>query len=348
MIFGKKGVIGIDIGSSAIKLAELKDSRKGFELKSIGEALLPENSIINKVIAKNAAVSETIVTLLQDLGVKSKNVAISISGNSVIIKKVTLPKMSESELKESIPWELEQYLPQSIEDVNYDFQVLPNSTDDGNMDVLIVAAKKDIANSYISLVSSIGLNPIVLDVDAFALENTYEINYEREPGILALANIGASVTNINVLKNGVSVFTRDVSVGGNQFTEWLMKDMNLSYEESEQKKYTLNNDDKSDDLDRISNDFVDLLTGEIKRTLDFFSSNFWKEKVNKMIISGGSSKVPNTKEVLEEITDIPVEILNPFRNISYSNLDFDPKYLSEIAPKMGVAVGLASRRFGDG
>lgn len=348
MLFGKKGVIGIDIGSNAIKLAELNTSRKGYELKNIGEALLPKDAIQNKVIANNEAVAETILTLLQDLGIKTKNVAISVSGNSVIIKKVTLPKMSEAELSESIPWELEQYLPQSIEDVNYDYQVLPNETDDGNMDVLIVAAKKDIANSYISLVSSIGLNPIVLDVDAFALENMYEINYEKEPGILALANVGASVTNINVLKNGVSVFTRDVSMGGNQFTEWLMKDLSISYEEAEQTKYTLNQEDKPEDVDRISNDFVDLLTGEIKRTLDFFSSNFWKEKVNKLVLSGGSSKVPNAKDVLEEITDIPVEILNPFRNISYSNLDFDPDYLNDVGPKMGVVIGLASRKFGDG
>lgn len=346
MLFGKKGIIGIDIGSNSIKLAELKDSRKGFELRNIGEALLPKDSIQNKAITNSEAVAETIRTLLQDLGIKNKNTVISISGNSVIIKKVTLPTMSEAELNESIPWELEQYLPQSIEDVNYDYQVLPSQANDGNMDVLIVAAKKDVANSYLSLVSSIGLNPVVLDVDAFALENMYEINYEREPGIVALANVGASITNINILKDGISVFTRDVSIGGNQFTDWLMKDLDISYEEAEQTKYNLNSD-KSDDIDRLSNDFVDLLTGEIKRTLDFFSSNFWKEKVEKLVLSGGSSKVPNTKEVLEEVTDIPVEILNPFRNISYNNLNFDPDYLHDIGPKMGVALGLASRRFGD-
>lgn len=346
-MFGKKGIIGIDIGSNSVKIAELKSSRKGFTLKNIGEALLPKDSIQNKAITNAEAVAETLQTLLKDLGIKIKNSVISISGNSVIIKKVTLPAMSEAELSESVPWELEQYLPQSIEDVNYDYQVLPGDTSDGNMDVLIVAAKKDVANSYISLVSSIGLNPVILDVDAFALESLYEINYERQPGIVALANVGASITNINILKDGVSVFTRDVSVGGNQFTEWMMKDLDLSYEEAEQTKFTLNDEDKSHELDRISNDFVDLLTGEIKRTLDFFSSNFLKERVDRLILSGGSSKVPNTKEVLEELTEIPVELLNPFQNIIYNSMSFDSEYLRDIGPKMGVVLGLASRSVGD-
>ncbi len=347
MFFGKKGVIGIDIGSNAIKLAELKQSRGGYQLKNIGEALLPKDSIVNKVITNQEAVAETILTLLQDLNIKTKNTVISISGHSVIIKKITLPQMTDDELEESIPWELEQYLPQSIEDVNFDYQVLSSDATDGNMDVLIVAAKKDIANSYISLVTSVGLNPIVVDVDVFALESMYEINYESHSGIVALVNIGASVTNINIIKDGISVFTRDITIGGNQFTDWLMKELNVSYEEAEQIKYNLDKENSSINIDRISNDFVDLVTGEIKRTLDFFSSNFWKEKVNNIMLCGGSSKVPNIKEVLEEITEINVEMLDPFQNIIISDMEFDPDYLDDIAPKMGVVVGLASRRYGD-
>ncbi|MGH9976878.1 MAG: type IV pilus biogenesis protein PilM, partial [Nitrososphaeraceae archaeon] len=197
MFLGKKEVVGLDIGSNSIKLAELKETKKGYQLKNIGETLLPPEAIVNKVITNRDAVSEAIYSLIEELRVKTKNAVISISGHSVIIKKVSIPKMSEKELREAVPWELEQYIPQNIEDVNYDFQILPGQTAEGNMDVLIVAAKKDITNDYINVVNDAGLNPVVVDVDVFALENMYEANYPESGGVVALVNIGASVTNIN-------------------------------------------------------------------------------------------------------------------------------------------------------
>ena len=227
MFLSRKELVGLDIGSNAVKLVELKSSKNGYQLKNIGEAILPLNSIVNKIIENRDAVADTISSLFEDLRVKTKNVAISISGHSVIIKKVSLPKMSEKELRESIPWELEQYIPQSIQDVNYDYQVIPGETPEGNIDVLIVAAKKDVTNSYVSVVTDVGLNPVVVDVDVFALENMYEINYPESEGLVALVNIGASVTNINILKDGVSIFTRDITTGGNQFTDWIIKDIGL-------------------------------------------------------------------------------------------------------------------------
>ncbi|MGH7790814.1 MAG: type IV pilus biogenesis protein PilM, partial [Thermodesulfobacteriota bacterium] len=230
MFLGKKEVVGLDIGSNSIKLAELKETKKGYQLKNIGETLLPPEAIVNKVITNRDAVSEAIYSLIEELRVKTKNAVISISGHSVIIKKVSIPKMSEKELREAVPWELEQYIPQNIEDVNYDFQILPGQTPEGNMDVLIVAAKKDITNDYINVVNDAGLNPVVVDVDVFALENMYEANYPESGGVVALVNIGASVTNINILKNGVSVFTRDITTGGNQFTELIQKEFDVGYD----------------------------------------------------------------------------------------------------------------------
>jgi len=347
LIFGKKDSIGLDIGSSTIKLAELKETKRGYQLKNIGEALLPPEAIVNKVITNREAVSEALYTLIEDLRIKTKNVAISISGHSVIIKKVSLPKMTEKELREAIPWELEQYIPQSIEDVNYDFQILPGQTPEGNMDVLIVAAKKDIASDYIAVVNDAGLTPVVLDVDVFALENMYEANYPQSPGIVALVNIGASVTNVNILRNGISVFTRDITIGGNQFTELIQKEFDMSYDEAEKMKNSLSRGEAQAELDRISQDFTDLICGEIKRTLDFFSTTLWREKVDKIMVGGGTSKVPRIRDVLEDITNASVEIINPFRSISYSPSDFDPKYIQDIAPKMGVTIGLALRRMGD-
>jgi type IV pilus assembly protein PilM len=347
LFLGRKGVVGLDIGSNTIKVLELKNTKKGHQLKNVGEAVLPHQSIVNKVISKPDAVADTLSVLMDDLRIKTKNVAISISGHSVIIKKVSMPNMSHNELKESIPWELEQYIPQSIQDVSYDYQVIPGETPDGNIDVLIVAAKKDVTNSYISIVNEVGLNPVIVDVDVFALENMYEINYSESEGVLALVNIGASVTNINILKDGLSIFTRDITVGGNQFTDWIIKELDCDYEEAESMKFALISGEQNPQVERISHDFIDLICGEIKRTLEFFSSTLWKGKIETIMLGGGSSKVPGLKEMLTDMTESGVEMMNPFRTISYDTGDFDPDYLEDLAPKMNVVMGLALRKPGD-
>ncbi len=347
MFFGKKDIIGLDIGSSAIKLAEIKETRKGYQLKNIGEAIIPPEAIVNKIIINSDAVVEAVSSLIGNLGIKTKDAAISISGHSVIIKKVSLPQMSQRELREAIPWEIEQYIPHSVNEVNYDFQILPGESPEGNMDVLIVAAKKDIANDYIAVASDAGLNPVVVDVDVFALENMYEVNYPSSDEIVALINIGASVTNINILKEGVSIFARDITVGGKQFTEWIQKEFDLSYDEAEKKKYSLGVNTSIPELGRITLDFTELICGEIKRTLDFFSTTMTsRETVRKIILGGGSSKIPHLREMLQDKSGAMVEMVNPFRNVLYSERDFDPEYILDIAPKMGVVVGLALRRIG--
>lgn len=347
MFFGNRGLIGLDIGSSTLKLAELKIGRSGYALKNIGEAILPSDSIVKKVVTNREGVESTLSNLIRDLGIKNKNVVISVSGHSVIIKKVTLPTMTKNELAESIPWELEKYLPQSVDDVNFDYKVLPGETLKGNMDVLIAAAKKDVTNDYITIARNVGLNPVIVDVDVFALENMYEINYQNTGGTIALVNIGASVTNINILKEGISIFTRDITTGGNQFTEWIMKEQDLSFEEAENEKYSLSSGDSTLEIERVTNDFIDLITAEVRRTLDFFTSNFSQDPISKIVLSGGSSKVPNIREDLQDVTGTDVEIVNPFNNISVSDSEFDPAYIAEISPKMGVVIGLASRSLRD-
>ena len=347
MFLSKKELVGLDIGSNTVKLLELKSVKGGYQLKNIGEALLPKDAIVNKIIDNYDAVSETMAALFSDLRVKTKNVAISISGHSVIIKKVSLPKMSENELRESIPWELEQYIPQSIHDVNYDYQIMPGETPEGNIDVLIVAAKKDVTNSYVSVVREAGLNPVVVDVDVFALENMYMVNYPESDGLVSLVNIGASVTNINILKDGISVFTRDITTGGNLYTEWIMKETNAGFEEAELLKTSAKDGQMPPELEQVTREFVDMISGEIKRTLDFFSSTLWTSKVNQILIGGGSSGVAGLRDALSDITDAAVDFMNPFRNVAYDPNDFDPEYIQSIAPKMSVVMGLASRKPGD-
>jgi type IV pilus assembly protein PilM len=213
--------------------------------------------------------------------------------------------------------------------------------------VLIVAAKKDVTSSYVSVINEIGLNPVVVDVDVFALENMYEINYPESEGLVALVNIGASVTNINILKDGVSIFTRDITTGGNQFTDWIIKDLGLSFEEAEKMKASMREGEVTQELEGLTHNFNDLICGEIKRTLEFFSSTLWRSKVGNILVGGGSSKVHGLKDVLADMTEANVDFMNPFRSISYDKNDFDPEYIEAIAPKMGVVMGLAMRKPGD-
>ena len=350
MIFGlgkSKGIIGLDIGTSSIKLAELKETKRGYQLVSLGESFLQPESIVNKAIVDPEAVIDSISSLIDEHKIKTSNAAISISGHSINIKKVSLPLMDEKELKDAIPWELEQYIPHSINDVNYDFQILPGENAEGNMDVLIVAAKKDVADTYVYIVTEAGLNPVVLDVDAFALENMYELNYEETDEVVALINIGASVTNINILKEGISIFTRDITTGGYQFTDAIKSEFNVDYDEAERMKFSMGAGTIPPELDRLARDFTDSVSGEIKRTIDFFSKTIWKDAVQQIIISGGSSKVPCFLETLRETLGTRVDLIDPFQNIAYSDSDFDPEYIEDVGPKMGVAIGLSLRRLGD-
>jgi len=344
LLLGKGGVLGIDIGSSSIKLVELEQYGNAYQLRSIGETPLPPGSIVNKTIAKSEAISHILSTLINDLEIETDDAAISISGDPVLIKRVSLPKMSNAELKKSITWELEQSISQRIKEINYDYQVLPGKSAQDNIDVLIVAANKNATKDYISIVTDVGLNPVIVDLDVFSLESMYEVNYPESEGLLALVNIGASVTNINIIENGESVFARDLPVGGNLYTHLIMAEMDLTYEEAEEVKHTQRVGLTDPGLKLFANNFIDLICSEINRTLDFFSSAHCNEKVKRIMIGGGSSSIPGMKDALSEITECYVGILNPFRKIAYSEEAFDPEYIEDVSPKMNIAMGLALRK----
>jgi type IV pilus assembly protein PilM len=231
-----KLAVGLDIGSGSIKLCQLKPGKKGnYQLISFGMVQLPPEAIVDGALMNSTAVVDGIQELFASQKIKHKEVATSVSGHSVIIKKINLPQMTPEELEESIQWEAEQYIPFDINDVNIDVQILnTESTQAGQMDVLLVAAKKDMVNDYTEVIASAGLTPVVVDIDAFAVQNQFEINYEvPRSETVVLVNIGASVTNINVLANGISTFTRDISIGGGQFTDAVQKALNVSYDEAE-------------------------------------------------------------------------------------------------------------------
>src|SRR5438128_1610170 len=232
--------LGLDIGSSSVKLVQLKEAKRGYVLEAFGVAPLPPEAIVDGALMNSTAIVEAIRQLVTQYKLKNREVAIGVSGHSVIIKKISMPKMTQEELEESIQWEAEQYIPFDVKDVNIDVQILSPAdvdTGTGQMDVLLVAAKKDMINDYTSVVSEAGLLPVVVDVDAFAVQNSFEVNYDVPKNeTIVLVNAGASVANINVLANGLTTFTRDVTMGGNQFTEEIQKQLNVSYDEAEKLK----------------------------------------------------------------------------------------------------------------
>src|SRR5213078_3813575 len=233
-----KLALGLDIGSSSVKLVQLKDQKRGFILEAFGVSPLPPEAIVDGALMNNGAIVDAIRQLVGQFKLKNREVAIGVSGHSVIIKKISMPRMTREELEESIQWEAEQYIPFDVKDVNIDVQILsPEGADPGTgqMDVLLVAAKKDMINDYTSVVAEAGLTPVVVDVDAFAVQNAFEVNYELPKNeTIVLVNAGASVCNINVLANGLTTFTRDLTMGWNQFTEEIQKQANGSYGEAEE------------------------------------------------------------------------------------------------------------------
>lgn len=348
-MFGERGIIGLDIGSSYIKIAQVKESRSGYELTAFDMLPISPELIVEGSIIDSIRLTEALREIIRKAKIKAKDAVISVSGHSsVIIKRISLPEMTEEELGESIKFEAEQYVPFDIEDVNLDFQILGPKDEPGQMEVILVAVKKDIINDYVALVKDAGLNTVIVDVDAFALENMYSINYDIEPDSnVALINIGASTVNINVMRGGTSVFIRDSSMGGNLYTEALQKEFNITYEDAERLKRgealeKVTPEEASPLIMHASGDII----GEVSRSLDYFRTSTHNPEIREVILSGGCSLIKDFQRLLSEKVGIAVNKAEPFRNIKISK-KLDASYIEEIAPIAAVVVGLAIRRPGD-
>ncbi len=343
--------IGLDIGSSSVKLVHLLEVKRGFVLDAFGVAPLPPEAIVDGALMNSTAIVEAIRELAAQHKLKSKEVAIGVSGHSVIIKKISLPRMSQEELDENIQWEAEQYIPFDVKDVNIDVQILDAGADaNGQMSVLLVAAKKDMINDYTAVVNEAGLIPVIVDVDAFAVQNAFEANYEPSKSeTIVLVNAGASVVNINILSRGLTTFTRDISMGGNQFTEEIQKQLNVSYDEAE--KLKVGGDASKDvdgvvpqEVDRVIQGVADQLAGEIQRSLDFYAASAADAQISRVYMSGGTVKIPALFRAIEGRVGVPVELLDPFKRVEIDKRKFDPKLMSDLAPSIAVAMGLGLRR----
>ena len=352
-VFSKeRPIIGLDIGSSAVKAVELAPHGKGYRVAAFGIEPIPADAIVDGAIIDAGAVADAIRRVFQNGGgntggFKSKDVCASLSGSAVIVKKITLPVMTPTELSESIHWEAEQYIPFDIQDVNLDYQILDPGTGPesrGGMEVLLVAAKKDKIGDYTSVIAQAGRAAVVVDVDAFALQNAYETNYGFEPGqVVVLLNTGASAININILLGDQSVFTRDISIGGHAYTEAVQKELDLPYDAAEQVKKGIPVDGATfDDARPILHAITENVLLEIQKTFDFFRASASSDRIDRIVVSGGAARVDGFRDMLHERFGAPVEEFDPFRHVTW-----DEKKLGAPPPEAAsaaVAVGLALRK----
>ena len=349
MLFSsKRETVGIDIGSSSVKLVQLREQKGAYHLVNVGILPLPAEAIVDNTLMDSSSIVETIKNILSNLAVKATDAACSISGNAVIIRKIALPAMTTEELEEQIQWEAEQYIPFDINDVNIDFQILAqDELDPTRMNVLLVASKKDIVNDYLTVFNETGLKLSVIDVDSFAVQNAFEINYDVFPEeVIALVNIGAGIMNLNIVKAGASLFTRDVQMGGSVYTDEIQKHFGVSSEEAERIKISGESPDGGR-LQDIMSRLNETLALEMRRSLDFYNSTANEGKISRVYLSGGAAKTALLAEAVGQRLGVPVEVLHPFQKIKCSEKDFDLEYLKEIAPLVTVAMGLATRRLGD-
>jgi type IV pilus assembly protein PilM len=347
MLFGKKkSVAGLDVGSSSIKMVELEGKADNLSLVNLGFENLPSDTIIDGQIMELNTVSDVIRNLCVNHGVNADNVVTGVSGHSVIIKNIVLPPMSREELEESIDWHAEEHIPFDLADVSLDYQVTAETSSATH--VLIAACKRERIDNIRQAIQLSGRQPVVIDVDTFALQNCYEVNYQpRESDVVTLLNIGASTMNVNIVKGSRSLFTRDITVGGSQFTDVIQRNLGLNYQQAEAMKRGAQSmpgmEEKS--IEPLMSNVTEIVANEIQKTFDFYrtTSEDTQTVVQKILISGGGSKLQGLAQELSQRLELPVEVMNPFRNINVDNRKFDAGYMSEIMPEMAVAVGLAIR-----
>jgi type IV pilus assembly protein PilM len=350
MFFEKKDhLIGLDIGSRTIKLGEVVQTKKDRVLQKFGMADLPQGAIVEGRIKEPTAVADTIKGLVKDLKVKEQNVATSVAGYSVIIKRITVGKMTDEALQDSIQYEAEQYIPFDVEDVNIDFHIIGDHESNPNqMNVMLVAAKKEIVDEYVDVLEIADLNPCVIDIDVFALERVFEDNYLNEEGNIALIDIGANKMNINIVKDYMSAFTRDVSIGGEQIVQEIASRFDCPFEEAEAIKLGKTKDKAPEkEVQEIIRSFTSKWCNEIRRAIDFYHSTYADEDIKKIILSGGATQTAGFSEFLAAETSVDVQICNPFTSVSINEKQHDTDYLQKIAPQAVICMGLASRRVHD-
>jgi type IV pilus assembly protein PilM len=346
-LFSKvENLVGLDIGSHSVKLMQVSTGTIKPRLISMGIAPLPRDSLVEGRVTKPEVVANAIRLLATHLDIKKRAVATSISGYDVMIKKIELPTMTEDELETRMHSELGQYIPYNIDEVDVDYQIIDLAKDRPNfMDVLLVAAKKESIGDFNNILKLAGFDPFVVDVDFFALSNSFEVTYGFEDKRIALLDIGANKSIMNIAYKGVPIFTRSISIGGNQITDNVKECFNISFEEAESVK--LGEAPVKYPARELEEIFVSTVSGwvtECRRAVDFYYHNYPDQSIDAFYLSGGSCRIPGLNKVLSEHLEVPVEIFNPLSGIQYDMKQFDQAYVDYIGPQMAISLGLALRK----
>jgi type IV pilus assembly protein PilM len=340
-----KNCIGLDLGSSAVKLTQVKKGRSGFQLLNFGIEPVPPDTIVDGAILNHSGVVDAVRALFDRLKIKQREVALAISGNAIIIKKIFVPAMTPDELEEQVPWEAEHHIPFSKKDVEIDYQALSGKNAQGQMELLLVAAKREVVADYAAVAREASLTPVVVDVAAFAVQNGFEAAYGATHDVVALINVGASLSTINILANGTTSFTRDVTTGGNALTDEIKRQMACSGEEAEAMKVAFSEGDAPPDVGRILTYTSQQMAGEFQKSLDFFLSSHPDTSISKIYLCGGSARVPPLTAAIEARARVPVEVMDPFRGQRAPHLD--EQFLRAHGAQGVVSLGLALRGAGD-
>jgi type IV pilus assembly protein PilM len=339
-------LVGVDIGSSSIKVCQIRESRKGLELIRLGFAPLPAQTIVDGHVMNSGAVVETLSRLFHDKKIKQRDVAMSVSGQSVIIRKITVPMMTPAELAEQIQWEAEQHIPFDIKDVQIDYEVLRRRPEAGQMDLLLVAAKKDEIQDYAQLARDAKLRPQVVDIDAFTIQNVFEFSRGLPPEqTVALINVGASLSTLNIVARGVSTFTRDIANGGNLISDEIRKRMGISFEQAEDLKCGRAEAGAPPfQVAQVMESVIDSIAGEIQRSLDFFMATSGEAEIARIFLMGGTARIALLPQAIERRARVGVEVFSPLEKIGVDSAQVDPTALSTVSSQLAVSLGLAMRK----
>lgn len=344
-----KTLVGVDIGATSIKVCQLKETRKGFGLVRLGFHPLEPQTIVDRHVMNSQAVVDALISTFQRNKIKQRDVALSVSGQSVISRKITVPIMTTAELDEQIQWEAENHIPFDIKDVNVDYEILRRRPEAGQMDLLLVAAKRDEINDYVQIARSAKLTPIVVDIDAFTIQNLFEHNRGLPPDqTFAIINVGATQASINIISRGTSAFTRDIANGGNYLTEQLVKQVGVPYQQAEEMKCAASDGDQAATLPakvfQVIDTVCDTIASEIQRSLDFFLATSGEERISRVYLTGGTARLQQLSTAIGRRARVAVELIQPTERISVEAREVDQTVLGQRSAQLAVALGLAMRR----
>lgn len=348
MFFSSKKVVGVDLGSSSIKLAQLSKSKGMALLDNFAFVQTPQQTINNGDITDTYLLGESVKMLFKEQNFSCKNACIGMWGSTSIVKKITMPKVDAKSLKEQIKYEAQQYLPFDISQVTIEYHVLPFSSAPDQMDILIVAGQNDLITKYIEVLAYSGLKTSIIDVSSIALANVFEHNYGRFSEPVGLFNFGSNSTQFVVVFQGEILFARDIPVGGFHFTNEISKNMGVTLEEAESLKLSqVRGAEVPENTRTFMNMALDHVTEEIRNSIDFYSASGGDFQISKAFYTGGASLTDGLTEHLSNVLKINFEVLNPLLKVKANNKKFSQKYLDQISPFLAVSLGLALREVGD-